>query len=372
MKIVLLYLGRKGAGPQYSIEYARALLDKGIDVYAIISSYSENLKDWIALKNNYSEEHFALKKVPTYTSIRSFICNSFNVYIYVSIITSIRKYSPALVLSTLFHPWHNIIFLFLKKKFKRMKIVHDVKLHTGEDSFIRRIFNYIEIKNSDLYITLTETSKQELIKRGIPKGKICVIPHANFACYVKNNILVKSESIHNRIAFIGRINKYKGLDVLLNAFDEIHKKMPQLKLLIAGDGNCECYKDQFYKNKESLELNLKWIADDEFAAIIENVDIVVLPYIEATQSGIIPLAFAFGKTVVATNVGGIPEQIPQGTGIIIPSNDSVALEKVILHLYDNPDIIKTMSQAAFDYARTELSWVRSVELLMDFCKQYRC
>ena len=94
---------------------------------------------------------------------------------------------------------------------------------------------------------------------------------------------------------------------------------------------------------------------------------MVLPYSEATQSGVIPLAFAFGKSVIATNVGGIPEQVPQNIGVLVPPNDSLSLSNAILNLYEHSDLIVKMGRSAFIYAKKELSWAKSAELFLDFC-----
>ena len=77
------------------------------------------------------------------------------------------------------------------------------------------------------------------------------------------------------------------------------------------------------------------------------------------------MCFAYGKTVVATNVGALSEQVPAGTGVITkPDADSIAKE--IDALYAEPELIMKYGKAAKDYAERELSWVRSAKLLLAF------
>ena len=367
MKIVLLYLGRKGAGPLYSIELVNALISKGINIYAIVSSYSENITEWRRLSNRYGKEIFLLQEIPTYKSKKEFLLNSFNIRLFHFLTTSIRRYSPSYILSTMVHPWHNIVFAFLGKSVRRIKIIHDVYPHKGEDTFILRLLNWLDIKIADLWIVLTNIAKNQLIKKGIDADKICVIPHANFGGY-SNGPITLSNSILYQVAFIGRINRYKGLNVLLEAFNNVILHVPNLKLIIAGSGDCSEYKPMLERLGTSVILQNRWIADDEISEIITKADVVVLPYVEASQSGVIPLAFAFGKTVIATSVGGIPEQVPNGTGVLIPPYDSLALQNAILDLYKNPDKIISMGRNAFLYAQKELNWTRSADLFVDFCK----
>ena len=109
----------------------------------------------------------------------------------------------------------------------------------------------------------------------------------------------------------------------------------------------------------------RWIEDHEFQEILDNVDVVVLPYNEATQSGIIPLAFAFGKTVIATNVGALSEQVPDGTGFIVNA-DKYSIVSALDYLYDNPHLIEQYGHNAFVYANTELTWSKSAKLLLNY------
>lgn len=371
MKIVLLYLGRKGAGPLYSIEFAKALLGKGISLFAIVSSYSENIQDWRTLSEEFGQSSFILKEIPTYRGKRDFIFRSFNIKLFCNLISAIKRFRPDCIFSTMVHPWHNVIFAILGKSIKRIKIIHDVQPHKGEDSFMYRILNRGDIRIADFWIVLTNLAKKQLVEQGIDAEKICIIPHANFGGYASDSITLSTNIVH-RIAFIGRINKYKGVDVLLKAFQQVLHYLPDLKLIIAGSGDCSEYMSMIERLGVAVDLQNRWIADEEIPLIIDKVDFVVLPYIEATQSGVIPLSFAFGKTVIATNVGGIPEQVPPGVGVLVPSSDSVALGNAILNMYEQPEQIIKMGLKAYSYAHNELSWAKSAALFIDFYRTKIC
>ena len=100
------------------------------------------------------------------------------------------------------------------------------------------------------------------------------------------------------------------------------------------------------------------LVDEEVAKLLSSVDLIILPYIEASQSGVIPLAFALGKPVVVTNVGGLKEQVPDGCGLIIPPNNPKALSDAICELYNNPSKILDMGADARIYVSVNvLSWV---------------
>lgn len=268
------------------------------------------------------------------------------------------------------HPWHNIIFRLLQNVIVRVKIIHDVRPHIGEDSLFHKILNYYDIHTADKWVTLTNKAKNDLVSLNLPSVDICVIPHAHFGHYGK---FLSCDSIDRglnyRIAFFGRICEYKGVDLLIKSFVNMMKAFPDLKLRIAGCGDLVEEMMDIIRNNNNIELINRWIEDDEIAALLEGVDMVVLPYKEASQSGVIPLAFSLKKPVVATNVGGLSEQVPKECGLIIPPNDIDALSSSIIDLYKQPQRIKQMGEAAYDYASSVLNWSSSAKCLLSFIEE---
>ena len=364
MRIVLMYLGRKGAGPIYSLEFTRALLEQGNEVMGIISQNSANGNDWDLLEDEYGKNgQLQLMKVKTFKSTFQFLLRTLNIFIFYHIIVSVKRFHPDVALATMIHPWHEIIFSLLKNKVLRFKVIHDVTPHAGENSIFKRILSKLDILISDKWIVLTQNSKDKLQKKGVPVDKIFVIPHAHFGFYNKYNSFTGKHNISNRIGFFGRICKYKGIENLLQSYCEVVKKLPQLKLLIAGSGKFD------YETIAGVELYNRWINDDEVVSLLSGVDVVVLPYIEASQSGVIPLAFSLGKPVIVTNVGGLSEQVPSDCGILVPSNDVNALSESILYLYAHPDEIKKMGECAYKYAYDNLDWKRSAAIFISLIGQ---
>lgn len=364
MKIVVLYLGKRGAGPMYSYEFTKALLQKNINILAFISSECENMQLWRELDSNCSNLNLVI--VSTYKNVKQFICNTFNIFTYCKVINKIKEYSPKYIFTPMVHPWHNIIISFLPSRIKRIKAIHDVKVHLGEQNIFSNFLSWVDIKKSDILIVLSEHSKKQLKNIVGERKKIIVIPHANFSIYQQlDNHYNKSRTLFNRIGFVGRINKYKGLDVLLDAFRDILKENPQIRLLIAGNGSCSEYHEAFAELKDALDLEIRWIADNEMASLISAVDIVVLPYIEASQSGVIPLAFSLGKPVIATHVGGIPEQVPDNAGILLPPNNPSAIAKAVTELYEDSNKILEMGNNANKYALENLTWKASARIFLE-------
>ncbi len=91
----------------------------------------------------------------------------------------------------------------------------------------------------------------------------------------------------------------------------------------------------------------------------------IVPYIDASQSGVVYISFSSGRTVVATDVGGLREQVEPGGGIVIPPNDPERLADVVDGLYADTSVIVEHNKRAYEYAVSELTWERSASLLLD-------
>lgn len=134
----------------------------------------------------------------------------------------------------------------------------------------------------------------------------------------------------------GMIKRYKGQIELIKAFEKLDKSY---FCLIVGSGKNDIETTEYIKNKakqykDRLLFIDKYIPEDEIQIYFNASDVVVLPYTEITQSGIVPLAQSFSKPVIATDVGALSEMVIHGkTGLLIPPNDLNALEKSIKEIF---------------------------------------
>jgi glycosyltransferase involved in cell wall biosynthesis len=137
----------------------------------------------------------------------------------------------------------------------------------------------------------------------------------------------------------------------------IRKSIPNLKIVIAGKGEELSIYDEFIVNKDSYIIKNYAIPLAEVSDLFDEASLVVLPYIEATQSGVIPVAYPFCKPVVASSVGALPEVVIDGkTGFLVPPADPQALADKIIFLLQNPDIRHEMGLSAKRYSDEKLDW----------------
>ena len=200
----------------------------------------------------------------------------------------------------------------------------------------------------------------------VPDFQVEVIPHGEFSIYknfLKRNVFVNE----NEILFFGRIYKYKGLEYLIRSEPLISKEIPDLKITIAGRGeNFKKYL-KLIINKDKFTIMNRYISNEETAELFQRCKIVVLPYTGASQSGVVPIAYAFNKPVVATSVGSLGEVVYDGaTGFLVPPRDCKALADAVVKILKDKELYKNMSLNAHDKALNELSWDRIADKTISF------
>ncbi len=170
------------------------------------------------------------------------------------------------------------------------------------------------------------------------------------------------------LLFFGFIRAYKGLDVLLRALPLMRRKVT---LLVSG----EFYEDRAPYDSLVRELNLgdrvrildHFAGEAEVRQHFSCADAVVLPYRSATQSGVIPVAYALECPVITTSVGGLPEVVEEGgTGLLVPPEDPAALAAALDHFYERGGR-PSFRVRILEY-RTQFTWAALVEALEELAR----
>lgn len=252
--------------------------------------------------------------------------------------------------------------------FPLVATVHDVNRHPGGSGLplIPSMLYRWQWRWADHVIAHAATAREQLITQyGCRHERVHVIPIGSYDFYRTIAHNTKPER-PNTILFFGRIWEYKGLQYLIEAEPLITKAIPDACIIIAGHGeNFEKYR-QGMINPNRFEVHNYRIPEKEVAHFFQQASVVVLPYIEASQSGVIPLAYAFGKPVVATTVGGIPEVVDNGvTGYLVPPQDPDSLAKAIIRILQDKELRRQMGQKALEKSRNELSWTAVARKTMD-------
>ncbi|MDW5550895.1 glycosyltransferase [Methanosarcina sp.] len=210
-------------------------------------------------------------------------------------------------------------------------------------------------KNLDAYITHSESDKELVAKRySISPEKIHVIPHGLYDQYGKlldikearRSLSIKDDFV---ILSFGLIRKYKGTPYLIRAFEQLPSKiLEKSRLLIVGE-IWEDRKELLDQIKASpyhdkITLVDEYVPDEKVNLYFSAADVVVLPYLRASQSGIAHIAMSFGKPVVVSEVGGLKESMANYEGtFFVPPADVDYIKEAILgqfgerNHYEAPD-----------------------------------
>jgi glycosyltransferase involved in cell wall biosynthesis len=226
--------------------------------------------------------------------------------------------------------WFNIGLQF-EHRFPVVLTVHDAQRHIG-DKLSRKtpyFFSKLGFHRADQIIAhnnyVSNMLKDQL---GIPPEKLHIIPHIQLG---QGKTMPPAPEDSRTVLFFGRIWPYKGLEYLIRAEPWITGQIPDVKIVIAGHGeNFDRYRRMMVHPERFLILN-RHIDEEEASRLFQEASVVVLPYVESSQSGVIPIAYTYGKPVVASAVGGLPEMVDDGaTGLLVPPRDERKLAEAIV------------------------------------------
>jgi D-inositol-3-phosphate glycosyltransferase len=281
--------------------------------------------------------------------------------------------------------WNNKFELFdrtllmLYYKALRKKIVltvHNVnsRKRDSKDSALNRFTLRFQYRLANHIFVHTEQMKRELVEEFDVQGvRVSVIPFGiNNA--VPNTFLTECEArrrldIDNNkriILFFGHITPYKGLEYLIDAFQQILAGRDDYRLVIAGrPKNCDRYwaaiQQTIHKEVQAGEVLLRaeFIPDDETEVYFKAADVLVLPYRHIYQSGVLFLGYSFGLPVLAADVGSLKDEIVEGkTGFVFKPGDAADLAKAI-ERYFASDLyaeLRIRRREIRDFATEHHSW----------------
>jgi glycosyltransferase involved in cell wall biosynthesis len=362
MKILLVNdFGYKvGGAEEYFFGLKNGLEQRGHQIYTVSSNYEPRGKKILT--------EFRIEESGNFFNIDSY----FNIVNYLKFKSILNKINPDIIhINNIFYIISPSI-LFAVKRYKTLMTLHDyymicmrdktlpdgdicsyrlgsvcrIKGCVGRRSYIegriKRYIIYMGINNINIFISPSEYLKKEFENNGIKNIK--TLPNFyNFS----EDVLPKFEK-SSVLLYIGRLAKQKGVDYLIKSMPDVIKKFPKAILKIAGTGPEE---DNLKKMVASLGIDtsvkfLGWVDGKMKDAVLRECYAVVVPSVWPENDPVIKYeAACYGKAIVASNVGGIPEFVKEGeTGFLVPPKDSAALSEKIIYALSNPVIVEMIGK----------------------------
>ena len=170
------------------------------------------------------------------------------------------------------------------------------------------------------------------------------------------------------LLFFGFIRKYKGLHVLLESMQRVVEALPEARLVVAG----EFYDDEApyealidrHGLRPHVDLHADYIPNTEVTRYFCAADVVVQPYVTATQSGVAQIAFHFDTPAIVTDVGGLAEVVPhERAGLVVPPEDPEALAAAVIRFFDEQMAARLIEGVRHE--KQKYSWDRLYEAVED-------
>ena len=242
-----------------------------------------------------------------------------------------------------FAPSYGIIARILRRlDVPSLAVVHNAlphERHVG-DAGLSRFF----LRACDGFVVMSDAVRDDLQALRRSDTAVCQIAHPvyeRFGAPVPQADARDALNVPEDVPvalFFGFVREYKGLHVLLDAMPRILERVPDLHLLVAGEpyGDADRYRQIIADH--GLEDRVRWhddyVPSSDVPLYFSATDLVVQPYVSATQSGVAQIAFHFERPMVVTDVGGLAEVIPnEDAGFVVPPRDAGALAEAVARYF---------------------------------------
>lgn len=257
--------------------------------------------------------------------------------------------------------WFNAIIATVMKPFATIVLtVHDPVPHEGRDAAVARrvahIRDYLR-RRADITVVHGGYCERRLRESAHPpRGRIV---QSEIGLILEPEQQAPAPGAPLKLFFFGRMEAYKGLEVLLTAVEQLHEEKLAFTLSIAGSGpELDRLEERFALLPEVRVFN-GFAPPNRIMALIQEAGCVLLPYLTATQSAVLAAAFAGRRPVIASATGGLPDVVHDGhNGLLVPPGDPRALADAIRRLAGDAALRAKLAAGAAQTAREVLNWDR--------------
>jgi len=362
--VAFIYWGKRGGMCRFTLEAARtASAIGGVNACFSISTGNESFHGFrdfassVFAADTFDTAAGALLKAPQMMLLRR------------KLLSWLTERNVKLVVVLMPHVWTPLMATAVKRLGMQYAVVfHDGKPHPGDSSGL--VFKWLlnDAKMADAVFTLSPWVKQELVNRGAAPAeriKSLFMPDVSYPAPAVAAGRRRKPGQPLRILFFGRLLRYKGLPLFVEAMEILTAIGTPIEISVYGDGDLRQVSARLRK-LGAVVVN-RWISDDEVGLALATHDVAVLTHIEASQSGTIAAAMGAGLPVVTTPVGGLVDQVrSRGGGLIAARTDARAVADCLRAMADDHALYNRIvgqigSAGSFSIAHFLSDVVRSAE-----------
>lgn len=229
-------------------------------------------------------------------------------------------------------------------------------------SWKRRLTDGHVLREADIIVALSSAEGDFLThRRGIPPRRVAVIPNGiNAAVFDR----AAEPTADGSLLFVGQLQEFKGLDYLLDALHAVRGRFPQVRLKVVYQTGALLGRYQAQAARLGLEECVEFAGAKtpaDLARLYSEAAVVVSPSLGECLSTVVLEAMSCGAAVVATDVGGIRDQLDENTGVIVPPRDTPALSRAICRLLADRQQRSRLGEAARQKARAQFSVQKMID-----------
>lgn len=343
MNIVLIsFIGAiKGAAATYYLSQLSSALSKTNNITVILPKYA---------RVDSFDKAINIIKFSFPSNFLKAMLNVFKPSLYRSLMNEIHRINPDIIHIVFELRFPFFFALLLSRNYPLVVTIHEPKPFSVKKNLKSFIKDAMQIVNCNLLIRCSSRiivhgrKHKEYLSKKVSSSKIEIIPHGDFSLFITSKSERGIRTSKNNILFFGRIEDYKGIEYLIQAGKLAKQYIPTINITIAGAGDFAKYRKLIGHDDSFLVIN-RFISEEKVAELFQKASLVVLSYTDGSQSGIISIAYAFEKPVIATNVGNLAEMVEDGkTGFIIPPRNVESLSDAMINVLKNDKLREEMGK----------------------------
>jgi glycosyltransferase involved in cell wall biosynthesis len=337
---------------KYGSQQARSLVNIGHDVAMLVRSHSVEFGGSAAERDEVLDE---LRR----EGVQSFVVpgrvrSLSAIPRLLELRRELRRWRPQIVHV---HENYDPRLVALTSGYRTVFTVHDPVQHLGArplNAAEARIFKRWFLR-ADRFVVHGHALAEELGPM-VGRSRIVVIPHGVWA---RSEPFPRPDS--PSVLLFGRLEQYKGVEVLVEGMRLVWEQRPDVRLVVAGAGQAA----RLVPDDERVLLIPRYIPEGEVDELFAGASLMVLPYTQASQSGVGVLAIAAGVPVVVSDVGALPELAPDSSFVFEAGNPRALAETILRHLDDGVEV----RRAVLRHAQAHFSWDRAAQMSTELYRE---